>query len=133
MERDVRFMKSIMSDMNSNLPAERRTLTDYLENGNLFYRNRAGDTFGINLSELEDLASFCTEQEKFVLRIPLIISTDVSGDRGAWKTEGAAETSVLSKITGKKVYGKNILRLYHPDLAELRRRFPTATVIAFVP
>lgn len=126
-------MKSVMSDMNPNLPAERRTLTDYLDNGELFYRNRAGDRFEINVSELEDLASFCTEQEKFRLRIPIMISTDLSGEYGAWKIEGETETSVLSKITGKRIFKKDFLRFYHPDLADLRRRFPTVTVIAFVP
>ncbi len=126
-------MKSVMSDMNPNLPAERRTLTDYLENGELFYSSRAGDRFEINVSELEDLASFCTEQEKFRLRIPLMVSTDLSGEYGAWKIEGETEASVLSKITGKKIFKKGFLRFYHPDLADLRRRFPTAIIVVFVP
>lgn len=133
MEQDVRFMKSIMSDMNPNLPAERRTLIDYLENGETYYRNRAGDKFEINVSEMEEIASFCTEQEKFGLRLPIVVSTDLSGDYGAWKIQGETETSVFSKIMGRKAFRKDILRFYHPDLADLRRRFPTAVAVAFVP
>lgn len=63
----------------------------------------------------------------------MAINTDLSGEYGAWKIEGETEASVLSKITGKRIFKKDFLRFYHPDLADLRRRFPTAIIVLFAP
>jgi uncharacterized protein (UPF0216 family) len=133
MDRYTGYVESILAESNSNVPVSRRTLIDYLENGGLSYRTRGGEVFEMDLSEIEAIARVCTEVEKIRLRIPMIVSTDTSVEGGAWKVDGETETSVMSKILGKRPYRKDMLRFYNPNLAELRRKFPTTVVLAFVP
>lgn len=83
--------------------------------------------------ELKGIADICTDAEKVRLRIPIIVSTDTSTEGGAWKVDGETETSVMSKILGKRPYRTDMLRFYNPNLADLRRKYPTAVVLAFIP
>lgn len=121
-----------MSECNSNVPVSRRTLIDYLENGDYTYRTRGGEIFHMDLSELAAIADVCTDTEKIRLRIPIIVSTDTSAEGGAWKVDGETETSVMSKILGKRPYRTDMLRFYNPNLADLRRKYPTVVVLAFI-
>lgn len=130
---DKRYVQSVLGDINSNIPISRRTLLEHMQTGDLTYRTRSNEEFKMESSEIESLAEICTDTEKIRLRLPIIISTDTSGDRGAWKVDGIIETSVMSKILSKKSYKEDILRFYNPHLAELRRKFPTIVVLAFIP
>lgn len=133
MSDDPMNIEKMIADMNSSMPINRRTLSDYLENGDLTYRTRSGTSGDFSHDELEYLASFCTEVEKLRLRIPVFISTDTSSETGAWKVEGAVEAAVVSKILGRKMYREGFLRLYYPDLAELRKLLPELAVVLFLP
>ncbi len=130
---DTRYIKSILGDINSNIPVSRRTLSDYIQSEDLTYKTRSGDEFIMESSEIEILADLCTDVEKIRLRLPIIVSTDISGERGAWKVDGIIETSVMSKILGKSPFKDDVLRFYNPHLAELREKFPTIVVLAFIP
>ncbi|MEA4977513.1 MAG: DUF61 family protein [Methanomassiliicoccaceae archaeon] len=133
MDRYTGFVGSILSECNSNIPVSRRTLIDHLENGDYFYRTRSGEVFDMDPLELKGIADICTDAEKVRLRIPIIVSTDTSAEGGAWKVDGETETSVMSKILGKRPYRTDMLRFYNPNLADLRRKYPTAVVLAFIP
>lgn len=87
----------------------------------------------MNVSDLETIAGVCSDSEKARLRVPIIVSTDTSAESGAWKVDGETEASVMSKILGKRLYRKDMLRFYNPDLSDIRRKFPTAVVLAFIP
>lgn len=133
MSDDPMNIERMVAEMNSNMPVNRRTVSDYLENGNLTYKTRSGIVGTFGKEELECLASFCTAIEKMRLRVPVFVSTDTSSETGAWKVEGTVEAGVVSKILGKKLYRDDMLRLHYPDLAELRRRFPELIVVLFLP
>ncbi|HKM14051.1 MAG TPA: DUF61 family protein [Candidatus Methanomethylophilaceae archaeon] len=130
---DTRYIQSILGDINSNIPISRRTLSDYIQNGDLTYKTRSGEEFMMESSEIDVLADLCSNVEKIRLRLPIIVTTDISGDHGAWKVDGTVETSVMSKILGKSPFKDDILRFYNPHLADLRRKFPTIVVLAFIP
>lgn len=133
MDRYTGYVESILAESNSNVPVSRRTLMDHLENGGFSYRTSRGEAFEMDPSEIQAIARFCTDAEKIRLRMPIIVSTDTSAEGGAWKVDGETETSVVSKILGKRPYRKDMLRFYNPNLADLRRKFPTTVVLAFVP
>lgn len=132
MDEDV-LMRKMFGDANINMPVSRRTLIEYLENGDQMYVTRSGEEFLMDFSEIAALAEICSEAEKLRLRLPIIITTDVSGERGAWKVDGKIETSVMSKILNRRPFREDKLHFYNPHLAELREKFPTVTVLAFIP
>ncbi|HKM09255.1 MAG TPA: DUF61 family protein [Candidatus Methanomethylophilaceae archaeon] len=132
MDEDILIRKAF-GDANVNIPVSRRTLIEYLESGESMYVTRNGEEFPMDFSEITALAEICTETEKLRLRLPIIVTTDVSGERGAWKVDGKIETSVMSKILNRRPFREDRLHFYNPHLAELRKKFPTTVVLAFIP
>lgn len=126
-------IENIIRDMNRHMPVSRRTLLEYLESGEDTYETKDGQKCSVDRKELELLAEKCTEIEKMRLRIPIMVSTDTSCEAGAWKVEGRTEAAVVSKLLGKRLYKEDFLRLYHPDLKELRKMLPSLVVILFIP
>ena len=126
---EIGYVKAILGDANSGMPVSRRTIVEHLDSGDFTYKTRKGDEFSMDRGEVEALAELCTELEKLRLRLPIIISTD----KGSWKVEGSVETSVMSRILGKKPHREDFLRFYHPHFAELRKKYPTTVTIAFIP
>jgi uncharacterized protein (UPF0216 family) len=122
----------MIAEMNVNLPVARKALIDCLESGELTYRTRSGDICEMERSELLQLSSYCDEVDKYRLRVPIMVSTDVSGDEGVWKVDGPAESKIVSAIIGHPARNDSV-RFYHPDLMVLMKKFPTTLVIAYLP
>jgi Uncharacterized protein conserved in archaea len=123
----------MVRDMNRHIPVSRRSLLDYIESGDDTYDTKDGQKCFIDRKEIEFLAERCTEIEKMRLRIPIFVGTDTSYSEGAWKVEGKIEVAVVSKLLGKKVYKEDFLRLYYPDLKDLRKMLPSSVVVLFIP
>ena len=119
--------------MNSSVPVSRRSLLDYSENGDLFFMTRDGNRCEISKDEIDMLCGRCTEIEKMRLKLPIMISTDCSGDITSWKVEGRTETAVIARLLSKNVTVEDHLRFYNPDLKRLRGMLPTCTVVTFLP
>ena len=130
---DAMHLDKALMQMNSSVPVNRRTLLDYAENGDLTFSTRDGGTCEISGEEIDYLCGICTEIEKMRLKLPLMISTDCSGDITSWKVDGAVETSVVARILNKPVLSQDHLRFYNPDLKRLRSLLPTCTVVTFLP
>ena len=133
MSDDPMNMERMISDLNSNMPVNRRPLSDYADNGDLTYRTKSGTVCSFDGAELEFIASKCTEAERMRLRLPVFVSTDTSYSGGAWKVEGVTEVSVISKVLGKRPYREDFLRFYYPDLKNLRKMLPNLTFALFLP
>jgi len=114
------------------MPVLRRTLLEHIDSGDLTYRTREGFTCSFDKDEIEILSETCTEIEKMRLRLPIFVSTDISSD-GAWKVDGITETVVVSKLLGKKSLRDDMLRIYHADLKELRKKIPNAVIVLYLP
>lgn len=133
MEDDPRDIAGMLRGMNGNLPVNRRTLIDYVENGDFTYTTRTGEKVSFDPSSIEFLDSFCTEQEKLTLRLPVFVSTDTSSERGGWKVDGRTEVSVLSRLLGRRVHTEDRMPLYYPEIQDLKRRIPGLVFAVFVP
>jgi uncharacterized protein (UPF0216 family) len=123
----------MIRDMNRHMPVSRRTLLEYLESGEDTYDTKDGQKCSIDRNDIVALAEKCTEIEKMRLRIPIFVSTDTSSESGSWKVEGKTEATVVARVLNKRLYKDDFLRLYHPDLKDLRRMFPTLVVTLFLP
>jgi len=126
-------IENIIRDMNRHIPVSKRTLLEYLESEDDSYETKDGQRCSVDRKDLEMLASKCTEIEKMRLRVPIFVSTDTSSETGAWKVEGRTEVAVVSKLLNKRAYKDDFLRLYHPDLKDLRKMLPSLVVVLFLP
>jgi uncharacterized protein (UPF0216 family) len=129
----VDFLASVMSDLNSNLAVGKRTLEQMMDSKDFSYKTKSGTTVSIPAEQMEYLWELCDESEKIRLRLPIFVSTDISAESGAWKVEGEPEATVVARILGKKMFKNGYLRLYHPDLRDLRAKIPDAIMVVFTP
>ncbi|MGI6008569.1 MAG: DUF61 family protein [Methanomethylophilus sp.] len=132
-EQDPRDPARLFHDMNANLPVARRSLDDYIENGDLTYKTRSGETVEFPKEGIDLLDSFCTYEEKILLKLPLLITTDISGEVSCWKIDGTTETAVISRLLKRRVHSEDRLVLYYPDLAELKKLLPGLVFPVFTP
>ncbi len=127
------FMRNIMKDLNSNLAVSKRTLEQMLDSGDRTYKVRDGSTVEIPEEQLMLLWDACDDSQRIALRLPIYISTDTSGETSAWKVEGRVEAPVVAKILGKRLHKDDYLRIYHPDLRDLRSKIGDAIMMVFTP
>lgn len=127
------FMSSIMKELNSNLAASKPSLMEMMDGGDRTYRLRDGSVIEIPEEQLRIIWDACDDAQRLRLRLPIYVSTDVSGEGSAWKVEGAVEAPVVAKILGRRLHRDGFLRLYHPDLRELRDKIGDAVLIVFTP
>ena len=127
------FMRNIMKDLNSNLAVSKRTLEQMLDSGDRTYKVRDGSTVEIPEEQLMLLWDACDDSQRIALRLPIYVSTDTSGETSAWKVEGRVEAPVVAKILGKRLHRDDYLRLYHPDLRDLRSKIGDAIMMVFTP
>lgn len=123
----------MIRDMNRHMPVSRKTLLEYLESREDTYETKDGQKCSVDRKDIEFLAEKCTEIEKMRLRVPILVSTDTSSESGAWKVEGRTEAAVVAKLLNKRLYKDDFLRLYHPDLKDLRKMIPSLVVTLFLP
>jgi hypothetical protein len=127
------FLASVMSDLNSNLAVGKRTLEQMMDSGDYSYKTKSGSVVIIPKDQMDFLWSVCDESEKIRLRLPIFVSTDISADLGAWKVEGEPEAMVVARILDKTMFKSGYLRLYHPDLKDLKSKIPDAIMMVFTP
>ena len=126
------YMESIMSDLNSNLAAAKVPLNDMMD-GDRRYKMRDGSEIEVPEEQVERIWAACDDATRIRLKLPIYISTDVSGEVAAWKVEGTAEVAAIAGILNKTVHVPGFLRLYYPDLKELRRLIPDCIIAVFQP
>lgn len=127
------FLEAVLSDLNSNLAAGKRSLCDMMDSGDGSFETRDGSVIVIPQDQLQKIWDVCDDSERLRLRLPIYVSTDSSSDIGAWKVEGKVESSVVSKLLGKVKFREDMVRLYHPDLKDLRKLIPDAIMMVFIP
>ena len=127
------FVNSIMKDLNSNLAVNKRTIEQMIDSGDHTYRTRDGSVVEIPEDQLEFLWGVCDDRQRISLRLPIYVSTDIGGEGAAWKVDGRVEAPVVAAILGKKLHRDDYIRLYHPDLKDLRAKIPDCVMIVFTP
>ncbi|MDD4245008.1 MAG: DUF61 family protein [Candidatus Methanomethylophilaceae archaeon] len=124
-------VSDLIRDMNSCIPVGRRTLIEHTDSNDFTFRTKDGSVCEMGKDEIELLSGACTEQEKLVLRLPIFISTD--SEANAWKVDGTVESEIVSRMLGRAKFKADTVRLYNPDMRELRRLLPNATFMVFLP
>ena len=127
------FLASVMSELNSNLAVGKRTIEQMVDSGDYTYKTRNGSIVEISKEQIDYLWEICEESEKIRLRLPIYVSTDVSAETGAWKVEGNPDAAVVARILGKKMFKDGYIRLYHPDLKDLKGKIGDAIMMVFTP
>ncbi len=122
-----------MKDLNSNLAVSKPLLMDMMDGGDRSYRLRDGSVIEIPEDQLRIIWDACDDSQRIRLRLPIYVSTDISGEVSAWKVEGLAEAAVVAKILGRRIHRDGYLRIYHPDLKELRSKIGDAVLVVFTP
>ena len=131
--RFMDFVKSIMSDLNRNLAVSKPSLFEMEQSGDYTYRTKDGSVIDIGKEQFEVLWNICDDSERLRLRVPIYVSTDVSGEVSAWKVEGKIEATVVAKLLGKPIFRDDRVRLYNPDLKKLKSLIPDAYMVVFTP
>ena len=127
------FLSSIMKDLNSNLVVSKRTLAEMMDSDDHTYKTRDGSVVEIPAEQLRILWDVCDDSQRISLRLPIYVSTDVSGEVSAWKVDGRVEASAVAALLGKRLHRDGYLRLYHPDLSDLKAKVPDCIMIVFTP
>ncbi len=127
------FVKAIMSDLNRNLAVSKPSLFEMEQSEDYTYRTRDGSVIDIGREQFEVLWNVCDDSERLRLRIPIYVSTDVSGEVSAWKVDGKVEASVVAKLLEKPIFRDDRVRLYNPDLKKLKSMIPDAYMVVFTP
>lgn len=124
------FVKIELSRLNMHLPKSRISLTEALRSEKPFVVTRSGKVHSFNRKELEELARLVDEKEAERLMLPILIEINPSLGRGTARISGTLESKVVGSILRREP--ANELLIYRPEIAELRRRFPTTTCYIFV-
>ncbi|MBR4505107.1 MAG: DUF61 family protein [Candidatus Methanomethylophilaceae archaeon] len=127
------FVKAIMSDLNRNLASSKPSLMEMEQSGDYTYRLRDGTVIDVGEEQFRRLWDICDDSQRLRLRIPIYVSTDTSGEVSAWKVEGSAEAAVVAKLLGKPTFRDDRVRLYNPDLKDLKKLIPDAYMVVFTP
>lgn len=132
-EDDPRNIPQMLAAMNSNMPVKRRTLADYIDNGNYAYETKSGETVSFDGKGVDYLDSVCTPQEKLTLRLPIFVSTDTAAEGNCWKVDGRTEVAVVSRMLGRRVHSDDYMRVYYTDLMQLKKLIPDLVFTLFLP
>jgi uncharacterized protein (UPF0216 family) len=123
----------MIGELNANIPVNRRTLSDYLENGDYTYRTRSGVTGTFDPAELRLLREVCTDAESARLRLPILVSTDHTAGHGAWRVDGRTESAVVSRLLDKVPRHEDRILMHHHEFVRVRKLLPELVTVVFSP
>jgi uncharacterized protein (UPF0216 family) len=128
-----RAVQSMLSSMNSHVPAKRATLAEMMEMKEPSYVGKDGTHYTIARAELDVIGSLIDPWEIDRVKVPLLLVTDTSYEQGQWKVIGKIETKIVSKLIGREPEKADEILVFYPHLRELREKLPTALVIMYMP
>lgn len=131
MDMEPGIIEGMMSELNRSLAVGRRTIAEMMDSGDHTYRTRDGSVVEIPAEQIQLIWDACDDQERIRLRLPLFVATDASSESGAWKVEGRTEAGFVARFLGKRLFREDMVRLYHPDLKDLRSKIPDAIMVVF--
>ncbi len=120
--------------MNAHLPGRQKTLADLLAEAEPFVACRNDTPHLFRREELELLAGLLDEEERRLLRLPMLIEVG-GGAPGETRLQclGPVEEKVVSQILSMPVNCRaGSITLYRPQLAKLRDSLETTTQYVFV-
>lgn len=124
-------IRRIMSDINADAPVNKHTLLDCIE-GNRTYKTRSGHTIEMDPKEIEYLSTICDQIDRMYLRLPIFVSTDITGEETCWKADGRIECKIIAKVLDRAWHDEETIRIFPSDYRVLLKRLPTTTAILYL-
>ncbi|MEM0358759.1 MAG: DUF61 family protein [Candidatus Hadarchaeales archaeon] len=125
-------LKAELAKLNSPFPKERISLRQALSSERPGVPLTNGDFLVFKREELELLAKLVPEEERELLRLPILLVLDPGLGRGAVRIGEKLGARAIGKLLGKEVGGGELV-IYRPELLEVRRKLPTTTHYLFLP
>ncbi len=128
------YLRGEFRVLNAHITLEPKTLAELLKETYPSVRARDGSSYLFKRRELEYLASFLSPDEQESLLLPLTIEVIAGEEEISILNRGEIELKIVSQVLGMPVSShKGRVKLYKPQLAELRRVLRTATQYVFSP
>jgi len=133
-----RFLKALwrkeVERLNDHLPREFKTLEELLKEEEPSVKAKDGSELVFSREELEFIAKSLPKDEYRTLRLPIILMRRIDLGPGVFSVSGGrAEALLVRKVLneGGRADPSTPLYLYRPQVALLRRKLKTTTVIGF--
>ena len=125
-------VESMIREMNANLAAGRKPLTAMMD-GDRSFRMKDGSEIEVPEEQLRRIWDACDDPGRIRMRLPFYVSTDAGSEGTAWKVEGAVAAAMAARLLGKTLRREGYLRLYNPDLMQLKKLVPDCYLMVFLP
>lgn len=126
--------KKEVERLNDHLPKELKTLEELLKEEEPSVKAKDGSELIFDKKELEFIAKNLPREEQRTIRLPIILTRRVDLGPGVFSVSGGrAEALLVRKLLneGGEAEPSTPLYLYKPQVALLRRKLRTTTVIGF--
>jgi len=128
------YLRGEFQVLNAHIPLKPKSLFELLKEEYPSVAAKDGNVYLFKKKELTYLAGLLSPEEQKTLLLPILIEVITGQDEVAVIAKGQIEAKVISSVLGMpvNVQGSRI-RLYKPQLAELRKALKTATQYIFSP
>ena len=82
--------------------------------------------------EIEYLSTICDQIDRMYLRLPIFVSTDITGEETCWKVDGRIECKIIAKVLDRAWHDEETIRIFPSDYRVLLKRLPTTTAILYL-
>lgn len=128
------YLRGEFRVLNAHITLEPKTLAVLRKETYPSVSARDGSNYLFKRRELEFLVSFLTEAEQEQLFLPIMIEVIAGEEEISVLARGDVEAKVVSRVLGMPVSLRTgRIKLYKPQLAELRRVLRTTTQYVFSP
>lgn len=126
-----RVLAKVVRALNRHLPAKRKSLLALLNEDKPRVKGKDGSTHRFKKEELNKIAAMIPEEMHRLLRLPVYIEMTPDYGRGSAVIRGFPPCEFVQLALDMRYERTDKLIIYRPDVAILRRKFPTTTQYAF--
>jgi uncharacterized protein (UPF0216 family) len=130
---DERVLEKLFKSMNEHVPAQRPNLADLLETEEPCYTGKDGRRYHLDKVELKLISENVDKWDWSRLKLPILLMTDTSQEQGGWKVMGKIEVRLISRLIHREPEREDEMRVFYPQLHDIRKILPTATNSMYMP
>jgi uncharacterized protein (UPF0216 family) len=130
---DERVLEKLFKSMNEHLPAQRPNLADLLEMVEPCYTGKDGRRYHLGKAELNLISENVDKWDWPRLKLPIFLMTDTSHEQGCWKVMGKVEVRLISRLIHREPEREDEMRVFYPQLHDIRKILPTTTNSMYMP
>jgi uncharacterized protein len=130
---DERVLEKLFKNMNEHVPSQRPNLADLLVSSDPSYTGKDGRTYHLDREELMLIGANLDRWDWSRLKVPILLMTDTTYEHGCWKVMGRLEVRLISRLVNREPEREDEMRIFYPQLLEIRRLLPTTTNSMYMP